>query len=362
MAATAMNRRVILKDYVEGYPREEHMELLPGVEIPLRLTGDEPSGSVLVKNLYLSCDPYMRPRMSRPVRQSYTSAFVPGSVITGYGVSRVLDSSHPSLNPGDLVWGFTGWEDYSVIKPPASNLLSKITHAGNKDGGGVPLSYYTGILGMPGLTAYVGFHEICAPQPGESVFVSAASGAVGQLVGQFAKLAGCGPVVGSAGSAEKVDLLTARFGFDAAFNYKEEGADLSAALARRFPEGIDIYFENVGGAMLDAALRNMRVHGRVAVCGLISQYNKADGEKDAVRSLDAVVTKRLRVQGFIEPDHKHLYPQYEAWVMPYIRDGTIKYVESVAEGLESAPAALIGLFHGRNVGKQLVRVAHEDAE
>jgi NADPH-dependent curcumin reductase CurA len=349
----ATNRCVILKEYVEGYPREEHMELLPGVEIPLRLSSDEPAGSVLVKNLYLSCDPYMRPRMSRPVRQSYTPAFVPGSVITGYGVSRVVDSSHPGLNPGDLVWGITGWEDYSVVKPPVSSLLSKISHHDES----VPLSYYTGILGMPGLTAYVGFHEICSPKKGESVFVSAASGAVGQLVGQFAKLAGC-RVVGSAGSQEKVELLRTRFGYDDAFNYKEE-PDLSAALARCLPDGIDMYFENVGGAMLDAALRNMRVHGRIAVCGLISQYNKAEGERDAVRSLEAVVAKRLRMQGFIQPDHQHLYPQYEAWVVPRIRDGTLAYVEDVAEGLESAPAALIGLFHGRNVGKQLVRVAHE---
>ncbi|TVU04325.1 hypothetical protein EJB05_50091, partial [Eragrostis curvula] len=359
MAATATNRRVILKEYVEGYPREEHMELLPGVEIPLRLGADDPAGSVLVKNLYLSCDPYMRPKMSRPVRQSYTAAFVPGSVITGYGVARVVDSTDPRLAAGDLVWGITGWEDYTVVKPPVSKLLSKIRHHGE----GVPLSYYTGVLGMPGLTAYVGFHEICAPKPGEKVFVSAASGAVGQLVGQFAKLAGC-HVVGSAGSDEKVSLLKSRFGYDDAFNYKdpEESADLAAALARRFPEGIDIYFENVGGAMLDAALRNMRVHGRIAVCGLISQYNKAEGDKDAVRNLDAVIVKRLRIQGFIEPDHKHLYPQYEEWVVPRIRDGTVAYVEDVAEGLESAPAALIGLFHGRNVGKQLVRVAHEDDE
>ncbi|XP_062190858.1 2-alkenal reductase (NADP(+)-dependent)-like [Phragmites australis] len=363
MATTATNRRVILKEYVEGYPREEHMELLPGGEVPLRLKGDEPAGSVLVKNLYLSCDPYMRPKMSRPLRESYTAAFVPGSVITGYGVARVLDSTHPGLAAGDLVWGLTGWEDYSLVTPPATKFLVKITHHGDPAGEGqrpVPLSYYTGILGMTGLTAYVGFHEICEPKKGETVFVSAASGAVGQLVGQFAKIAGC-YVVGSAGSKEKVELLKNKFGFDDAFNYKEE-PDLAAALRRCFPEGIDIYFENVGGAMLDAVLLNMRVHGRIAVCGLISQYNLADGERDAVRNLAAVISKRLRLQGFIEPDHKHLYPQYEAWVLPYIRDGTLAYVEDVAHGLESAPKALIGLFHGRNVGKQLVRVADDESE
>ncbi|KAL6890551.1 hypothetical protein ACP4OV_008806 [Aristida adscensionis] len=359
MATTATNRRVILKEYVEGYPREEHMELVTGGEVSLRLKADKPAGSVLLKNLYLSCDPYMRPKMSRPLRQSYTAAFVPGSAITGYGVARVLDSSDPALAAGDLVWGITGWEDYSLVTPPTTKLLTKISHHGA--GAGVPLSYYTGVLGMPGLTAYVGLHEICAPKKGEAVFVSAASGAVGQLVGQFAKLAGC-YVVGSAGSREKVELLRDRFGFDDAFNYKEESGDLAAALARRFPEGIDIYFENVGGAMLDAALLNMRVHGRVAVCGLISQYNLGEGEREGVRNLGAVVSKRLRVQGFIEPDHKHLYPRYEAWVLPYLRDGTIAYVESVAEGLEAAPAALVGLFHGRNVGKQLVRVAADDED
>ncbi|CAL4950810.1 unnamed protein product [Urochloa decumbens] len=357
MAATATNRRVVLKEYVEGYPREEHMELLlPGAEVPLRLAGDDPPGSVLVRNLCLSCDPYMRLKMSRPLGASYAAAFVPGSVITGYGVARVVDSSDPRLSPGDLVWGITGWEDYSVVKPPATAFLSKISHHAGE--GGVPLSYYTGILGMPGLTAYVGFHEICAPKAGETVFVSAASGAVGQLVGQFARLAGC-RVVGSAGSAEKVELLKSKFGFHDAFNYKEE-PDLAAALARCFPEGIDIYFENVGGAMLDAVLLNMRAHGRIAVCGLISQYNLKSGEWDAVRNISAVIGKRLRVEGFLEPDHKHLYPKYEEWVLPYVRDGTIAYVEDVAEGLESAPKALVGLFHGRNVGKQLVRIANDE--
>ncbi|CAO2174210.1 unnamed protein product [Urochloa humidicola] len=357
MTATAANRRVILKEYVEGYPKEEHMELLPATEVPLRLTSDDTPGSVLVRNLYLSCDPYMRLKMSRPLRKSYTDAFAPGSAITGYGVARVVDSSDPRLAAGNLVWGITGWEDYSVVKPPATAFLSKISH--HTDGAAaVPLSYYTGILGMPGLTAYVGFHEICAPKAGETVFVSAASGAVGQLVGQFARLAGC-RVVGSAGSAEKVELLKTKFGFHDAFNYKEE-PDLAAALARCFPEGIDIYFENVGGAMLDAVLLNMRVHGRIAVCGFISQYNLKVGEWDAVRNLSAVIGKRLRLEGFLEPDHKHLYPKYEAWVLPYIRDGTIAYVEDVAEGLESAPKALIGLFHGRNVGKQLVRIADDE--
>uniref|UniRef100_A0ACD5VYV1 Uncharacterized protein n=1 Tax=Avena sativa TaxID=4498 RepID=A0ACD5VYV1_AVESA len=352
--AELKSRRVVLKEYVEGYPTEEHMELLPAADVDEAAAAAE--GSVLVKNLYLSCDPYMRPKMSRPVGQSsYTSAFVPGAAITGYGVSQVVRSSLPGFAPGDLVRGITGWEDYSVIKPPFTGLLAKI-----QPDAGVPLSYYTGILGMPGLTAYVGFHHICSPKAGETVFVSAASGAVGQLVGQFARLAGC-RVVGSAGSDKKVELLKKKFGFHDAFNYKSEGDDLAGALKRRFPEGIDVYFENVGGKMLEAALLNMRTHGRIAVCGLISQYNLTAGEKEGgatgVRNLECLVTKRVRMQGFIEPDHKHVYPEYEAWVVPHIREGRVVYVEDVAEGLDAAPRALIGLFHGRNVGKQVVSLA-----
>ncbi|CAL5414218.1 unnamed protein product [Camellia sinensis] len=250
-----------------------------------------PEGSknaILVKNLYLSCDPSMRGRM-RKMEDSYP--------IIGYGVARVLDSGHPNFKKGDLVWGMTGWEEYSVIKAPESVFKIQNTN--------VPLSYYIGILGMPGMTAYAGFYELCSPKQGEYVFVSAASGAVGQLVGQFAKLSGC-YVVGSAGTKEKVDLLKNKFGFDEAFNYKEEV--LEAALKRYFPNGIDIYFENVGGKMLDAVLLNMRLRGRIAVCGMISQYNLEQPE---------------------------------------------------AEGLESAPVALIGLFAGHNVGKQVVVVARE---
>ncbi|PIA64714.1 hypothetical protein AQUCO_00100286v1 [Aquilegia coerulea] len=209
---------------------------------------------------------------------------------------------------------------------------------------------------MPGLTAYVGFHEICSPKKGETVYVSAAFGAIGQLVGQFAKLMGC-YVVGSAGTKEKVELLKNKFGFDDAFNYKEE-QDLTVALKRCFPEGIDIYFENVGGRMLDAVLVNMNVHGRIAVCGLISQYNLT--EHDGVHNLFCMVTKRIRMQGFIEPDYQHMYPQFLELVVQYIREGKIVYMEDMVEGLEEAPTALIGVFSGRNVGKQVVRINHDE--
>ncbi|GMP78876.1 hypothetical protein CsSME_00034648 [Camellia sinensis var. sinensis] len=338
------NKQIILKEYVSGFPKESDMVVKNGT-IRLKLPEDS-KNAILVKNLYLSCDPYMRGRM-RKLEESYVEPFTPGSPITGGGVARVLDSGHPNFKKGDLVWGRTGWEEYSVITEPES--VFKIQ---NTD---VPLSYYTGILGMPGMTAYVGFFEICSPKQGDYVFISAASGAVGQLVGQFAKLLGC-YVVGSAGTKEKVDLLKNKFGFDEAFNYKEE-KDLEAVLKRYFPNGIDIYFENVGGKMLDAVLVNMRLNGRIAVCGMISQYNLEQHE--GVHNLFCLITKRVRMEGFLVFDYYHLYPKFIEMILPRIKEGKITYVEDVAEGLESAPAALIGLFSGRNVGKQVVVVACE---
>ncbi|XP_006652471.1 2-alkenal reductase (NADP(+)-dependent)-like [Oryza brachyantha] len=345
MAAT--NRKIVLRNYVTGFPKESDMELVAaGGAAPSRVP-EGTDGAVLVKNLYLSCDPYMRGRMSKSDGSSYVHGFVVAEPITGYGVGKVVDSRHPGFKAGDYVWGMTGWEEYSLIKDPTG--LFTIRHPE------LPLSYYTGLLGMAGLTAYYGFHEICAPKEGERVFVSAASGAVGQLVGQFAKLMGC-YVVGSAGSDDKVTLLKEKFGFDEAFNYKKE-KDLNLALKRCFPEGIDVYFENVGGAMLDAVLLNMRVRGRVAACGMISQYNL--DRPDPIHNLTAIITKRLRIEGFIVSDHYDKYREYEEKVARYVKEGKIAYVEDVTEGLENAPAALIGLFSGRNVGKQVVVVAKE---
>ncbi|XP_059447509.1 2-alkenal reductase (NADP(+)-dependent)-like [Corylus avellana] len=337
------NKQVILREYVSGYPKESDMYVTTGT---VKLKVPEGSNAVLVKNLYLSCDPYMRNRM-KPATESYIGSYTQGSPIDGHGVGKVLDSAHPKFKQGDLVWGVTGWEEYSLITQ--TDYLFKIEHTD------VPLSYYTGILGMPGMTAYGGFYEVCSPKKGEYVFISAASGAVGQLVGQFAKLLGCF-VVGSAGSKEKVDLLKNKFGFDEAFNYKEE-PDLDAALKRYFPEGIDIYFENVGGKTLDAVLLNMRAHGRISVCGMISQYNL--DELEGVKNLVLIIAKRIRMQGFIAFDYYHLYPKFLDTVLSGIREGKIVYVEDIAEGLENGPAALVGLFSGRNVGKQVVMVARE---
>ncbi|KAM0000184.1 putative oxidoreductase [Helianthus debilis subsp. tardiflorus] len=338
------NQQIILKNYVNGFPKESDMLLITSSAINLNLP--EASNAVLLKTLYLSCDPYMRGRMSKS-QGSYFDSFTPGSPIEGLGVAKVVDSTHSNFKKGDLVWGGTRWEEYCIINDP--QFLFKIEDTD------VPLSYYTGILGMPGLTAYVGFYEICAPKKGEYVFVSAASGAVGQLVGQFAKLSGC-YVVGSAGTKEKVDLLKNKFGFDEAFNYKEE-QDLDAALKRYFPDGIDIYFENVGGKMLEAVLSNMRINGRISVCGMISQYNLEQGE--GVHNLSQLIAKDVRMQGFLVSRYFHMLPKYFEMIMPLIKQGKICYIEDFAEGLESAPAALVGLFSGRNVGKQVVVVARE---
>uniref|UniRef100_A0A2N9J7A2 Alcohol dehydrogenase-like C-terminal domain-containing protein n=1 Tax=Fagus sylvatica TaxID=28930 RepID=A0A2N9J7A2_FAGSY len=252
--------------------------------------------------------------------------------IVGYGVAKVLESGHPGFKKGDLVWGVTKWEEYSLLSKIITESLFKIQHTD------VPLSYYTGILGMPGMTAYAGFYELCSPKKGEYVFVSSAFGAVGQLVGQFAKLMGC-YVVGSAGIKEKVDILKSKFGFDEAFNYKEEH-DLDATLKRCFPEGIDIYFESVGGKMLDVVLLNMRLHGRIAVAGMISQYNL--DQPEGIRNLLSVVYKRIRIEGFTVYDYYHLFPKFLDLVLPYIREGKIEYVEDIVarEGLENGPAAL----------------------
>ncbi|KAH0725873.1 hypothetical protein KY290_001701 [Solanum tuberosum] len=322
------NKQVILKHYVSGYPKESDMELKNST---IKLNVPQGSNVVILKNLYLSCDPYMRGRMKK-IEGSYIDSFTPGSPITGFGVAKVLESGDSNFQKGDLVWGMTGWEEYSIVTPTDQNYLFEIN---DKD---VPLTILESLLflqGMPGMTAYVGFYEICSPKKGETVFVSAASGAVGQLVGQFAKMLDC-YVVGSAGSKEKN-----KFGFDEAFNYKEE-QDLDAALKRYFPNGIDIYFENAGGKMLDAVLLNMKLHGRIAACGMISQYNLEQTE--GVHNLFYLISKQIRMEGFVIFDYFHLYSKYLEMIIPKIKAGNVVYVEDVVEGLENAPTALVGSF------------------
>ncbi|KAL7109547.1 hypothetical protein ACP275_06G182000 [Erythranthe tilingii] len=341
---TVENKQIIFKGYIQGTPKETDMELRLGKK--MKMEAPKGSASFLVKNLYLSCDPYMRGRM-RDFHGSYIPPFLPGSVIEGFGVSKVIDSDNPNFKPGDIVSGFTGWEEYTLIHKPEQ--LRKV------EPDNMPLSYFIGLLGMPGFTAYAGFYEVCAPKKNEYVFVSAASGAVGQLVGQLAKLHGC-YVVGSAGSSQKVDLLKHKLGFDEAFNYKEE-PDLDAALKRYFPQGIDIYFENVGGSMLEAVLVNMRIHGRIAVCGMVSQQGVSD--EKGIKNLFNLISKRIRMQGFLQHDYLHLFPSFLEKVGALYKEGKITYLEDINEGLESGPSAFAGLFTGKNIGKQVICVAPE---
>ncbi|CAA7062296.1 unnamed protein product [Microthlaspi erraticum] len=343
METTVRNKQVILRDYVKGVPKQSDLMIVSNT---LELKVKPGSSEVLVKNIYLSCDPYMGILMREPTPSTLAllDAFVPGKPIGGIGVSKVIDSDDPAFIKGDFVWGMVDWEEYSTIKMP---MIFKIDVTIN-----VPLSYYTGILGTLGLTAYAGFHEICSPKKGETVFVSAASGAIGQLVGQFAKLMGC-YVVGSAGSTQKVDLLLNKFGFDDAFNYKEE-PDFDSALKRCFPNGIDIYFENVGGKMLDAVLLNMNICGRIAVCGMISQYHLET--RDIVNNLPNIMFKRIKMQGFLFMDFHDQLEKFYEFVHPLLKEGKLKYVEDIVNGLDNGPAALVGLYHGQNIGKQVLLV------
>nr|QCX36391.1 RDCT42 [Piper methysticum] len=342
--AEVPNKQIIFKSFIVGAPKVSDMELKVG---SIKLQVPKGSGAVLVKNLYLSCDPYMRGRM-REYYGSYIPPFVPGLPLEGFGVFRVIDSDHPDFLPDDLVTGITKWEEYSLINKTEGwrKILST----------DVPISYHVGLFGMPGFTSYAGFYEVCSPKKGDFVFVSAASGAVGQLVGQLAKMHGC-YVVGSAGSDQKVNLLKNKLGFDDAFNYEEE-KDLDAALKRCFPDGIDIYFENVGGAMLDAVLLNMRDHGRIAVCGLVSQHSVSD--ISGTHNLINLITKKVRMQGFLMSDYLHLFPQFLHQISEYYKQGKIVYIEDMNEGLENAIDAFLGLFSGKNVGKQVIRVAYEN--
>ncbi|XP_047308757.1 2-alkenal reductase (NADP(+)-dependent)-like [Impatiens glandulifera] len=340
-----LNKQVILKAYTNGAPKESDMEIVSNNIIPSKVKNG--SNAILMKNLYLSCDPFISIRM-KIGNPGVFPAYTPGSVISGYGVGRVVDSTNANFKKGDMVWGITGWEEYSLITEPDS--LFKIDYKCD-----IPLSYYVGILGMPGMTAYAGIYEVCKPREGEYVFVSAAAGAVGHLAGQFAKLMGC-YVVGAAGTNEKVDLLKNKLKFDDAFNYNEE-QDLDVTLKRCFPQGIDIYFDNVGGKILDAAILNMRDHGRIVLCGMISQYHLDSYE--GVKNMMMALYRRVHIQGLLVFDFFHHYSKFLDIVLPLIKEGKITYIEDIVYGLDACPGALVGLFNGCNMGKQLVEVSSE---
>ncbi|KAJ4837660.1 hypothetical protein Tsubulata_013868, partial [Turnera subulata] len=260
---------------------------------------------------------------------------------------KVAVSGNPEFQKDDLVVGLIIWAEYSVIKP--GGMLRKL------DTMGFPLSNHLGVLGFSGLAAYAGFFEVCKPKKGEKVFVSAASGSVGHLVGQYAKLLGC-YVVGCAGSKEKVAVLKEKLGFDDAFNYKEE-TDLAATLKRYFPDGIDVYVDNVGAEMQAAAITNMNNGGRVAVCGVISEYTDS-GRKAAPNMID-VIYRRITIRGFVAADFMNVYADYMSTTCDYLRTDKMQSLEDISDGVESIPSAFIGLFQGHNIGKKMVRIAEE---
>ncbi|KAJ8547109.1 hypothetical protein K7X08_010695 [Anisodus acutangulus] len=342
------NKYVAIKSNINGAPQESHFEIK--VE-NLSLILEPDSKEVIIKNLFVSIDPYQLNRMksesSSQAAISYASAITPGEAIDTYGVGRVLVSHQPEFKKDDLVAGLLTWGEYTVVKE--GSLLNKL------DPLGFPLSNHVGVFGFSGLAAYGGFFEVCKPKPGDKVFVSAASGSIGNLVGQYAKLLRC-YVVGSAGSQEKVKLLKETLGFDDAFNYKEE-TDLKSALKRCFPQGIDVYFDNVGGKMLEAAVANMNLFGRVAICGVISEYTNAS-TRAAPEMLD-IVYKRITIQGFLAADFMKVYADFLSKTVEYLQDGKLKAIEDVSDGVESIPSAFIGLFNGDNIGKKIVKVADE---
>jgi len=324
-----------------GSPAPDNFER---VEIDL----PEPAeGELLLRVIYLSLDPYMRGRMSDA--RSYATPVQVGETMGGATVCQVMASRHPDVAEGDFVQTMGGWR---------SHLISTGDGLRRLDPADAPISTSVGVLGMPGLTAYVGLLDIGEPKQDETVVVSAASGAVGSVVGQLARIRGA-RVVGVAGAPAKVAYVKDELGFDACVSHRSP--ELARDLASACPAGIDVYFENVAGATLEAALPLMNPFGRIPVCGLISLYNAAslDGGPSMARLMRQILTDRLKIQGFIVSDRWNRFPDFIKEVGGYIRDGRIKYRESITDGLENAPDAFMGLLRGENFGKQLIRVSED---
>jgi NADPH-dependent curcumin reductase len=329
------NRQVLLKRRPAGLPVPEDFAI---VEAPLPEPGE---GEVVLRGLYLSLDPYMRGRISGA--PSYARPTGLGEVVEGRVVGQVARSRDPAFREGDYAYGGYGWQLYSAV--PAGEMLKL-------DPRDAPLSTALGVLGMPGLTAYVGLSDIGRPKSGESVVVSAASGAVGAVAGQLAKRAGA-RVVGIAGGAQKCRYVAEELGFDAAIDHR--APDLAAALDRACPDGIDVYWENVGGAVQQAVFPRLRDFARMVMCGMVSEYN--DTAPRPGPNLMSVVRKRLRIQGFIVTDQWRRWPEFRAMAAPLVKTGELRYREDIVDGLDHAPEAFIGLLQGRNFGKLLIRLA-----
>lgn len=334
------NQRIILSKRPQGMPDERHLRL-ESEPVP-----SPTAGQVLLKTIYLSLDPYMRGRMS--AARSYAKSVEIGEVMEGGTVSQVVASQHPDWKEGDLVLARSGWQSYALSDGQGLRRLDPAV---------APISTAVGVLGMPGFTAYVGLLEIGQPKAGETVVVSAASGAVGQVVGQIAKLKGC-RVVGIAGADDKCAYVVDELGFDACVNYRDD--DFPAQLQAACPQGIDIYFENVGGKVLNAVIDLLNDFSRMPVCGLIAHYNDTAlpaGPDQLPRLMRAVLTHRVMIRGFIQFDFAPRFPDFLRDMSGWIRSGEVKYREDIVDGLENTVSAFQGLLSGRNRGKLLIRVS-----
>jgi hypothetical protein len=336
MSIPGTSKEVHLVSYPQGEASASDFAV---VEAPVP---DPATGQVLVHNRFISVDPYMRGRMRDA--ESYAPPFALGEVMTGLSVGEVVASRSSDFAVGDIVLHDLGWREYALGGATAFHRVAD---------SGAPLSAWLGVLGMVGLTAWVGVLEIAALRPGDVAFVSGAAGAVGSLAGQIARLHGAARVVGSAGSAAKVAYLRDELGFDAAFDYHE--GPVARRLAEVAPEGIDVYYDNVGGEHLEAAIGALRPHGRAALCGAISQYNAVE-PPPGPRNLALIVGKRLTLRGFLVGDHAASRPAFLKEVGGWLAEGRIRLAETVVDGVENAPEAFIGLMRGENVGKMLVRV------
>jgi NADPH-dependent curcumin reductase len=328
------NRRIVLASRPKGKVSPDNFRL---EETPVAALKD---GEFLVRNLYLSLDPYMRGRMDDA--KSYAKPVAVGEVMGGGAVGEVIESRHPGYGLGDRVLGPLGWQLFAASDGTGIRKLQAPE---------VPLTAWLGVAGMPGVTAWHGLNRILQPKAGETLCVSAASGAVGSVVGQLGKAAGC-RVVGIAGGEQKCRIVREEFGFDACIDYK--AGRVEEELEAVAPDGIHMLFENVGGALMDAVLARMNTFGRVAVCGLIAGYN---GEDIALRRVRSILVNRLKVQGFIVGDHPADWPPALKELGERVVNGSLKYRETIADGLENAPQAFMGLLNGSNIGKQLVKLA-----
>ncbi len=336
----AVNRRIVLAARPSAAVSPEHFRMEEtAVPVPA-------AGQVLLRTVFLSLDPYMRGRMNDA--PSYAPCVQLGAVMTGGAVSQVIASQHPDFQPGDRVMGYTGWQDYALSDGSGlTPLPADMAHP----------SLSLGVLGMPGFTAYMGLMDIGQPKAGETVVVAAASGAVGAVVGQIAKIHGC-RVVGIAGGVDKCRFVVDELGFDACLDRR--AADFSAQLTAACPKGIDVYFENVGGAVFDAVLPLLNTHARVPLCGLISLYSGGNPSTTADRLpalTRALLVKRIRMQGFIIFDYEGRQAEFLGPMRQWLAEGRVKFREDIVEGLENAPQAFIGLLRGENFGKLVVRVA-----